>query len=120
MSILDQADNPRRLVAHDDDSGVSSSTYPYATLLGGIRWWVHRDRLAFPLHGVERQSRPWGSCFTLASRGEELHPYGSQVIRDLVGLRPSSLAPRHFEGTDRSFALYAAFPRADDYGHADC
>jgi hypothetical protein len=119
VSILDQADNPRRLVAHDDDSGVSSCTYPYATLLGGIRWWVQRDRLSFPLHGVESQSRPWGSCFTLASRGEELHPYGSQVIRDLFGLRPSSLAHSHFEGTDRSFAMYAAFPRSDYYDHAD-
>lgn len=119
MSILDPADNPRRLVAHDDDSGVSSCAYPYATLLGGIRWWVQRDRLSLPLHGVESQSRPWGPCFTLASQGEELHPYGTQVIRDLFGLRPSSLAHSHFEGTDRSFALSAAFPRADDYGSSD-
>jgi hypothetical protein len=119
VSILDQADNPRRRVAHDGDSGVSSWAYPYATLLGGMRWWVQRDRLSCPLHGVESQSRPWGPCFTLASRGEALHPYGSQVIRDLFGLHPSSLAHSHFEGTDRSFALYAALPRADYYGHAD-
>jgi hypothetical protein len=56
MSILDQADNPRRLVTHDDDSDVSSCAYPYATVLDGIRWWVQRDRLSFPLHGVEDQS----------------------------------------------------------------
>src|SRR6516164_8836447 len=38
MSVLDQADNPRRLVAHNDDSGVSSCAYPYATVLGGMPW----------------------------------------------------------------------------------
>ena len=37
MSVLDQADNRRRLVAHNDDSDVSSYPYPYATLLDGIR-----------------------------------------------------------------------------------
>jgi hypothetical protein len=36
MSILDQANNPRRPVAHDDDSVVRSCTYPCATLLDGI------------------------------------------------------------------------------------
>lgn len=79
MSILDQADNPRRLVTHDDDSDVSSCAYPYATVLDGIRWWVQRDRLSFPLHGVEDQSRPWGPCVTPASGGEEWHLYGTQI-----------------------------------------
>jgi hypothetical protein len=37
MSILDQANNPRRPVTHDDDSVVRSCTYPCATLLGGMR-----------------------------------------------------------------------------------
>ena len=119
MSILDQADNPRRLVAHDDDSDVSSCAYPYATVLDGMRWWVQRDRLSFPLHGVEDQSRPWGACITPASGGEEFHLYGTQVIKDLVGLSPSSLACRHFEGTDRSFALYTAFPCSDYYEASD-
>ena len=36
MSLLDQANNPRRPVAHDDDSVVRSCTYPCATLLDGI------------------------------------------------------------------------------------
>ena len=36
MSLLDQANNPRRPVAHDDDSIVSSCAYPCATLLDGI------------------------------------------------------------------------------------
>jgi hypothetical protein len=119
MSILDQAHNPRRLVAHDDDSDVSSCAYPYATVLGGIRWWVQRDRLSCPLHGVESQSPPWGVCITPASGGEEFHLYGTQVIKDLVGLSPSSLACRHLEGTDRSFPLYAAFPRSEYYDAPD-
>ena len=105
MSILDQANNPRRLVAHDDDSDVSSCAYPYATVLDGIRWWVQRDRLSCPLRGVESQSPPRDVCITPASGGEEFHLYGTQVIKDLVGLSPSSLACRHFEGTDRSFPL---------------
>src|SRR5262249_6335488 len=49
------------------------------TVLDGIRWWVQRDRLSFPLHGVEDQSRPWGPCITPASGGEELHLYGTQI-----------------------------------------
>src|SRR5262245_63814953 len=120
MSILDQADNPRRLVAHDDDSDVSSCAYPYATVLDGIRWWVQRDRLSFPLHGVEDQSRPWGPCVTPASGGEELHLYGTQVIKDLAVSTPHPWLRGHFEGTDRNFALYVAFLRSDYYGLFDC
>src|SRR5262245_54763188 len=120
MSILDQADNPRRLVAHDDDSDVSSCAYPYATVLDGIRWWVQRDRLSFPLHGVEDQSRPWGPCVTPASGGEELHLYGTQVIKDLAVSTPHPWLRGHFEGTDRSFALCAVFPHSDYYGLFDC
>src|SRR5499427_6175936 len=110
MSILDQADNPRRLVAHDDDSDVSSCAYPYATVLDVIRWWVQRDRLSFPLHGVEDQSQPWRPCVTPASGGEELHLYGTQVIKDLAVSTPHPWLRGHFEGTDRSFALCPAFP----------
>ena len=94
LSILDQADNPRRLVAHYDDSGVSSSAYPYSTLLGGIRCWVHRDRRSLPLHPFESQSPWWGACVTRASRGEELHLYDTQVIKDLFDLSPPSLTRR--------------------------
>ena len=36
MSLLDQANNPRRPVAHDDDSVVRSCPYPCATLLDGM------------------------------------------------------------------------------------
>ena len=119
MSILDQADNPRRLVTHDDDSDVSSCAYPYATVLDGIRWWVQRDRLSFPLHGVEDQSRPWGPCVTPASGGEELHLYGTQVIKDLAVSTPHPWLQGHFEGTDRSFAMWLAFPTADYYDRSD-
>jgi len=91
--LLDQAHNPRRLVAHHDDSNVSSSAYPYSTLLGGIRCWVHRDRRSLPLHRIESQSPRWGACLTRASRGEELHLYDTQVIKDLFDLSPSSLTP---------------------------
>jgi hypothetical protein len=105
MSVLDQANNLRRLVVPNDDSGVSSSAYPpYAALLGGIRREILRDRLSLPLHQFESQSPRWGVCFTRASRGEELHLYSVQVIKDLFGLSPSSLACHHFEGTDRSTA----------------
>src|SRR5215510_3796529 len=52
MSRLDQADNLRRLVLPNDDLGVSSSAYPYSTLLGGIHRKILRDRLSFPLHGL--------------------------------------------------------------------
>ena len=94
LSILNQADNPRRLVPHDDDSSVSSSAYPYSTLQGGIRCWVHRDRRSLPLHQFEGQSLRWGVCVTRASRGEELHLYDPQVIKDLFDLSPSSLTHR--------------------------
>ena len=110
VSILDQADNPRRLVAHDDDSDVSSCAYPYATVLDGIRWWVQRDRLSFPLHGVEDQSRPWGPCITPASGGEELHLYGTQVIKDLIGPCPSSLAHAPFRGNGSQLRHVRGFP----------
>lgn len=45
MPVVGQAKNPRRLVPHHDASEVRSCTYPCATVLGGIRWWVPRDRL---------------------------------------------------------------------------
>ena len=96
--------NRRWLILPDDDSHVSSSAYPYATLLGGIHREVLRNRLSLPLHQFESQSPQWGACLTRASRGEELHLYNVQVIKDLLGLSPSSLASHHFEGTDHRTA----------------
>ncbi len=52
MSVLDQANNPRRLVSDNDDSDVSSYSYPYSTALGAVPCWVQSYRLSFPLHGL--------------------------------------------------------------------
>ena len=84
ISLLDQANNPRRLVVHNDDSNVSSCAYPYSTLLGGMHGWIPWDRLSLPLHPFESQSPRWGECITLASRGEESHLYHPPVIKDLL------------------------------------
>jgi hypothetical protein len=48
VPILDQANNPSRLVTTDDDSNTSSSSYPYATDLDGIPCWVQSYRLSLP------------------------------------------------------------------------
>src|SRR5215510_15588138 len=100
-ALLGQADNPRRLVVHHDDSGVRSCAYPCTTLLGGIRWWIQRDRLSCPLHNVDDQSQSWNVCIILASRREELHLYSLQVITDLAVSTPHPWLCSHFEGTDR-------------------
>ena len=110
MSVLDQADNPRRLVTHDDDSVVSSCAYPYATVLGGMPWRVQGDRLLRPLHKIESQSRSWGVCITSASGGEELHLYSTQVIKDLSSLAPSSLASLPFRGNGSQLRPVSGFP----------
>ena len=92
MPILDQANNPRRLVAHDDDSDVSSSAYPYSTLLGGVLRWVRSYRLSFPLHGL----------MVSRYRGESaspLHLGGKNLTRTGIELsminRSKSLIPNH-------------------------
>ena len=110
MSVLDQADNPRRLVTHDDDSVVSSCAYPYATVLGGMSWRVQGDRLLRPLHKIESQSHSWGVCITSASGGEELHLYSTQVIKDLSSLDPSSLAHVPFRGNGSQLRHVCSFP----------
>ena len=69
MSVLDQANNLRRLVVPNDDSRVSSSAYPFSTLLGGMRRKVLRDRLSFPLHGL-RVSRYRGERASPVHHGE--------------------------------------------------
>jgi len=104
-ALLGQANNPRRLVVHHDDSGVRSCAYPCTTLLGGIRWWIQRDRLSRPLHNLDSQSQSWGVCIILASRREESHLYSFQVIKDLAVSTPHPWLQRHFEGTDRSDSL---------------
>ena len=110
VSVLDQADNPRRLISHDDDSAVSSYAYPYATVLGGMPWRVQGDRLLRPLHKIESQSHSWGICITPASGGEELHLYSTQVIKDLSSLDPSSLASLPFRGNGSQLRHVRGFP----------
>src|SRR5215510_553947 len=61
--------NLRRLVLPDDDSGVSSSAYPYATLLGGMCREILQDRLSLPLHGL-RISRSRGEGASPVHHGE--------------------------------------------------
>src|ERR671924_332834 len=95
MPVLDQADNPRRLAVHDDGSEVRLCTYPYATVLDGIPWWVQSYRLSGPPHHFDGQSPRWGLCITPASGGEESHLYLPQVIK-IYGLDLSSPAIRPF------------------------
>jgi hypothetical protein len=110
MPVLGQADNPRRLVPHHDGSEVRLCTYPYATVLDGIPWWVQSYRLSGPLHRFDGQSPRWGLCITPASRGEESHLYLPQVIK-IYGLDLSSPANRPFRenGSQRHPILYASF-----------
>ena len=105
MSFLDQADNLRRLVLPNDDSAVSSFAYPYSTLLGGIRREILRDRLSFPLHGL-RVSRYRGERASPLHQGERNYTSTTSKLSKTSRLCPSSLALRHFEGTDRRIARY--------------
>jgi hypothetical protein len=109
MSILDQANNPRRLVVPDDDSAVSSSACPYPTLLGGMRGWVSRDRLLFPLHGL-RVSRYRGEPASLLHQEERNYTSTTlKLSKTLAVLAPHPWCCHHFEGTDRSTARYKYF-----------
>jgi hypothetical protein len=73
VSVLDQADNLRRLVLPTDDSSVSSFASPFATLLCGSRREILRDRLSFPLHGL-RISRYQGNVHHPCIRGRGITP----------------------------------------------
>jgi hypothetical protein len=84
LSILDPADNPRRLVQTDDDSDVSSFSYPYATLLDGIPRWVQSYRLSFPLHGLMVSLYRGESASPLHLRDRNLTCTKAQVIKDLA------------------------------------
>jgi hypothetical protein len=110
MSLLDQADNPRRLVESNDGSEGRLCTYPYATVLDGIPWWVQSYRLSDPSHRFESQSPRWGLCITPASEGEEFHLYLPQVIK-IYNLDLSSPASRPFRenGSQRHLILHTSF-----------
>ncbi len=84
MSVLDQANNPRRLVSSYDDSDVSLIAYPYAALLDGVPGWVPSYRLSLPLHGL-MVSRYRGESASPQHRGDRNCTYTeNQVIKDLV------------------------------------
>jgi hypothetical protein len=104
LSLLDQADNLRRLVLPNDDSRVSSFAYPFSTLLGGIRREILRDRLSFPLHGL-RVSRYRGERASPVHQGERNSTSTtSKLSKTFSVFVPHPWCCHHFEGTDRSTA----------------
>ena len=69
-------------------------------------------RLSFPLHPLESQSPRWGTCFALAPRGQELHLFEDQAIKDasfflLSRPRSRSPAPSLFTGNGSHQQLIA-------------
>src|SRR5882672_2328873 len=121
MSLLDQANNPRRLVVSDDDSAVSSSACPYPTLLGGMRGWIPRDRLLLPLHGL-RVSRYRGEHASLLHQEERNYTSTALTLsKTSAVLAPHPWCRHHFEGTDRRAARYrndAGVGQTDDLERA--
>jgi hypothetical protein len=112
LSLLDQADNLRRLVLPDDDSRVSSSAYPFSTLLGGIRKEILHARLSLPLHGL-RISRYRGEGASPLHRGERNYTSTTSKLSKTSSVSvPHPWCCHHFEGTDRRTARYkyADFP----------
>ena len=106
MSLLDQADNLRRLVIPNDDSSVSSSAYPYSILLGGIRKEILRDRLSLPLPGL-RISRYRGEWTSPLHRGERNYTSTASKLSKTSSVSvPHPWCRHHFEGTDRRMARY--------------
>ena len=67
-ALVGQAEQPRRRVVPHDDFVVRACVSPYTTLLGGMRSWRPRDRLARPLHNVEGPSQSWGAGILRAAR----------------------------------------------------
>jgi hypothetical protein len=80
--FLDQANNPRWLVIHDDDSNVSLIAYPYPAVLDGVPGRVPSYRLSFPLHGLTVGLYRGESASPQHQRGRELHSYRIKVIKD--------------------------------------
>ena len=104
MSLLDQADNLRRLVVPDDDSAVSSSACPSPTLLGGMRGWIPRDRLLLPLHGL-RVSRYRGEPASLLHQEERNYTSTAlKLSKTSAVLAPHPWCRHHFGRTDRRTA----------------
>jgi hypothetical protein len=72
-------------------------------------WWMQRDRLSGPLHGVDGPSLSWGLCLTPASGGEALHLSHPQVIKT-CGLNLASLAERPLRENGSPLPPMVGFP----------
>ena len=82
MTILVQADNPRRPVNIYDGSNTGSCAWPSSTMLGGIPGRIPSDRLSAPLHGL-MVSRYRGGCAVIPAPGrQEFHLHESEVIKE--------------------------------------
>src|SRR5262245_52089094 len=108
MSILDPADNPRWLVKTDDDSDMSSFSYPYATLLDGIPRWVRSYRLSFPLHGLRISRYRGESASPLPLRDRNFTC--TKIKLSKTSRSSSSILDyeSHFGGTGRSYSYRSA------------
>src|SRR5215831_6421006 len=92
----------------DDDSDVSSFSYPYATLLDGIRSRVLRYRLPFPLHGlmVSRNRGESASPLHLRDRNFTCTKLKlSKTSRSSSSILDCEI---HFGGTGRSYSCRSA------------
>jgi hypothetical protein len=70
-AILAVANNPRRLLPPNDDSTMSSCTWPYSALLDGIPSRILSDRLLSPLCGLMISRYRRGYAFTSTPEGQE-------------------------------------------------
>jgi len=75
-ALLAQANNPRRLVPHNDDSNMDSCACPYSARLDGIHSRILRDRLLSPLCGLMVSRYRRGYAVTSTPEGQELHLHG--------------------------------------------
>jgi hypothetical protein len=101
LAVLAQADHPRRLVPHHDDSDVDSCTCPCSATLDGIPGRIPSARLLSPLGGLMVSRCRRGYALTSIPEGQEFHLHGDQVIKDqtdLSSLSPTTLVRLWFEG----------------------
>jgi hypothetical protein len=82
LTVLVQADNPRRPVMIYDGSDAGSCAWPSPTLLGGVPGRIPSDRLSTPLHGLIVSRYRGGCAFIPALGRQELHLHESEVIKE--------------------------------------
>jgi hypothetical protein len=93
LAILAVADNPRRLLPHNDDSTMGSCACPCTALLDGIRSRILRDRLLSPLCGLRISRYRRGYALTSTPERQELHLHGEEVVKDRSIYAPYPPAP---------------------------